>query len=138
MTPNVPYIITSLLPLKNLKISSRWASNLLGEPYYLALLVCGKSLIARALATESSANIIMVRGPEVLSKWVGESEKAVREIFRKAKASSPCVVVFDEPDSLARPRGGDDSSGNERVLSQSSDRDGRFRECRSDSNRNYK
>ena len=79
---------------------------------------CGKSLIARALATESSANIIMVRGPEVLSKWVGESEKAVREIFRKAKASSPCVVVFDELDSLARPRGGDDLSGNERVLSQ--------------------
>ena len=79
---------------------------------------CGKSLIARALATESSANIIMVRGPEVLSKWVGESEKAVREIFKKAKASSPCVVVFDEMDSLARPRGGDDLSGNERVLSQ--------------------
>lgn len=47
---------------------------------------CGKSLIARALATESSANIILVRGPEVLSKWVGESEKAVREIFKKAKA----------------------------------------------------
>ncbi len=79
---------------------------------------CGKSLIARALATESSANIIMVKGPEVLSKWVGESEKAVREIFKKAKASSPCVVVFDEMDSLARPRGADDLSGNERVLSQ--------------------
>src|SRR5207249_7131573 len=79
---------------------------------------CGKSLIGRALATESSANIIMVRGPEVLSKWVGESEKAVREIFRKAKASSPCVVVFDELDSLARPRGEDDAFGNERVLSQ--------------------
>ena len=60
----------------------------------------------------------MVRGPEVLSKWVGESEKAVREIFKKAKASSPCVVVFDEMDSLARPRGVDDLSGNERVLSQ--------------------
>ena len=52
MTPNVPYIITSLLPLKNLKISSRWASNLLGEPYYLALLAAVRSLIARALATE--------------------------------------------------------------------------------------
>jgi transitional endoplasmic reticulum ATPase len=79
---------------------------------------CGKSLIARALSTESGANSIMVRGPEVLSKWVGESEKAVREIFRKARASSPCVVVFDELDSLARPRGEDDLSGNERVLSQ--------------------
>lgn len=80
---------------------------------------CGKTLVAKSLATESNANIILVRGPEVLSKWVGESEKAIREIFRKAKASSPCVVVFDELDSLARPRGGeDDMSGNERVLSQ--------------------
>ena len=79
---------------------------------------CGKTLIAKSLATESGANIIVVRGPEILSKWVGESEKAIREIFRKAKASSPCVVVFDELDSLARPRGEDDPSGNERVLSQ--------------------
>ncbi len=79
----------------------------------------GKTLLAKALATESSANIVVVRGPEVLSKWVGESEKAIREIFRKAKASSPCIVVFDELDSLARPRGQDDDmSGNERVLSQ--------------------
>jgi transitional endoplasmic reticulum ATPase len=79
----------------------------------------GKSLLAKALATESNANIIVVRGPEVLSKWVGESEKAIREIFRKAKASSPCIVVFDELDSLARPRAHeDDMLGNERVLSQ--------------------
>ena len=79
----------------------------------------GKSLLAKALATESNANIIVVRGPEVLSKWVGESEKAIREIFRKAKASSPCIVVFDELDSLARPRAHeDDVIGNERVLSQ--------------------
>jgi transitional endoplasmic reticulum ATPase len=79
---------------------------------------CGKTLIAKSLATVGSANIIVVRGPEVLSKWVGESEKAIREIFRKAKSSSPCVIVFDELDSLARPRGQDDISGNERVLSQ--------------------
>src|SRR5919198_3029633 len=79
---------------------------------------CGKTLIAKSLATEGNTNIIIVRGPEVLSKWVGESEKAIREIFRKAKASSPCVVVFDELDSLARPKGIDDLSGNERVLSQ--------------------
>jgi transitional endoplasmic reticulum ATPase len=79
----------------------------------------GKTLLAKALATESNANIIIVRGPEVLSKWVGESEKAIREIFRKAKASSPCIVVFDEIDSLARPRTHDDDVlGNERVLSQ--------------------
>src|SRR5918993_886310 len=79
---------------------------------------CGKTLIAKSLATISSANIIVVRGPEVLSKWVGESEKAIREIFRKAKSSSPCVIVFDELDSLGRPRTSDDVSGNERVLSQ--------------------
>jgi transitional endoplasmic reticulum ATPase len=79
----------------------------------------GKTLLAKALATESNANIIVVRGPEVLSKWVGESEKAIREIFRKARTSSPCIVVFDELDSLARPRGQEeDMSGNERVLSQ--------------------
>ena len=57
---------------------------------------CGKTLIARALATETGANMILVKGPEILSKWVGESEKAVREIFRKAKTSSPCVVIFDD------------------------------------------
>jgi transitional endoplasmic reticulum ATPase len=62
----------------------------------------------------------MVKGPEVLSKWVGESEKAIRDIFRKARASSPCIVVFDELDSIARPRGaaGEDSGAGERVLSQ--------------------
>ena len=81
---------------------------------------CGKTLLAWALATESGANMIMVKGPEVLSKWVGESEKAIRDIFRKAKASSPCIVVFDEIDSIARPRAGagEESGVGERVLSQ--------------------
>jgi len=81
---------------------------------------CGKTLLALALATESGANIILVKGPEVLSKWVGESEKAIRDIFRKARASSPCIVVFDELDSIARPRAaaGEDSGVSERVLSQ--------------------
>ncbi len=78
---------------------------------------CGKTLLARALATETGANMILVRGPEILSKWMGESEKAIREIFRKAKASSPCVVIFDEMDSLARNRTGEGSSG-ENILSQ--------------------
>ena len=67
---------------------------------------CGKSLLARALAAESGANMILVRGPELLSKWVGEAERAVRDIFRKARASAPCVVVLDELDSLAQARGG--------------------------------
>ena len=78
---------------------------------------CGKTLIARALATETGANMILVRGPEILSKWVGESEKAVREIFRKAKSSSPCVVIFDELDSLAKYKSGE-GGVNETVLSQ--------------------
>ena len=67
---------------------------------------CGKTLVSRALAAESGANMILVRGPEILSKWLGESEKAVREIFRKAKVSSPCVIIFDELDSLAKTREG--------------------------------
>ena len=79
---------------------------------------CGKTLLAKSFANEGSMNIIFVRGPEVLSKWVGESEKAIREIFRKARSSSPCIVVFDELDSLGRQRTSDDVSGNERVLSQ--------------------
>ena len=78
---------------------------------------CGKTLVARALATETGANMILVKGPEILSKWIGESEKAVREIFRKAKTSSPCVVIFDELDSLARYKSGEGGVG-ETVLSQ--------------------
>jgi len=78
---------------------------------------CGKTLLGQALATETGANMILVRGPEILSKWIGESEKAVREIFRKAKAAAPCVLIFDELDSLARNKTGD-SGASENVLSQ--------------------
>lgn len=78
---------------------------------------CGKTMLGRALATESGANMILVRGPEILSKWVGESEKAVREIFRKAKASSPCVIIFDEMDSLAKYKSEEGGVG-ENILSQ--------------------
>ena len=79
---------------------------------------CGKTLLARALATESSGNMILVRGSEILSKWVGESEKAIREIFRKAKSSSPCVIIFDELDSLAKFKSNDDNGVGETILSQ--------------------
>lgn len=81
---------------------------------------CGKTMLAKALAAESGFNCITVRGPEVLSKWVGESERAIREVFRKAKASAPCVVLFDEIDSIAKPRflSMEDSGVGERVLSQ--------------------
>ncbi|MEM1768593.1 MAG: AAA family ATPase, partial [Desulfurococcaceae archaeon] len=80
---------------------------------------CGKTLLAKAVATESGANFITIRGPEILSKWVGESEKAIREVFRKARQYAPCVVFFDEIDSIASIRGfGYDSGVSERVVSQ--------------------
>jgi len=79
---------------------------------------CGKTLLARALATESGGNMILVRGPEILSKWVGESEKAIREIFRKAKSAAPCIIIFDELDSLARIKSGEDVGVSETLLSQ--------------------
>jgi transitional endoplasmic reticulum ATPase len=80
----------------------------------------GKTLLAKAVATESGANFIAVRGPEVLSKWVGESEKAIREIFRKARQAAPTVVFFDEIDAIAPARGmGHDTSGVlERIVNQ--------------------
>ncbi|MHA1672153.1 MAG: CDC48 family AAA ATPase [Promethearchaeota archaeon] len=81
---------------------------------------CGKTLLARAVATESEANFISIKGPELISKWVGESEKAVREVFRKAKLASPCIIFFDELDSIAprRGSGGTDGGVTERVISQ--------------------
>ncbi|WP_455367405.1 CDC48 family AAA ATPase [[Eubacterium] cellulosolvens] len=79
----------------------------------------GKTLLAKALATEGQVNFISVKGPELLSKWVGESEKGVREIFRKAKQAAPCIVFFDEIDSIVPQRGGlGDSHVTERVVSQ--------------------
>ena len=80
----------------------------------------GKTMLAKAVATESEANFISVKGPEFLNKWVGESEKAVRETFRKARQASPCVVFMDEIDSIAPNRGAGSSDSNvtERVVSQ--------------------
>ncbi len=81
---------------------------------------CGKTLLAKAVANESGANFISVKGPEIMSKWVGESEKAVREIFRKARQVAPAVVFIDEIDSIFPRRGMDysDSGVTERVVSQ--------------------
>jgi transitional endoplasmic reticulum ATPase len=79
----------------------------------------GKTMLAKAVATESEANFISIRGPELLSKWVGESERGIREVFRRARQASPCVIFFDEIDSLAPMRGmGGDSMVTERVVSQ--------------------
>ncbi|TFG14205.1 MAG: AAA family ATPase [Promethearchaeota archaeon] len=80
---------------------------------------CGKTLIAKALAHESEVNFISVKGPEFLSKWVGESEKAVRETFRKARSAAPCIIFFDEIDAIAGMRGRFASSQvTEQVVSQ--------------------
>jgi transitional endoplasmic reticulum ATPase len=81
---------------------------------------CGKTLLAKAVATESAANFITVKGPEVFSKWVGESEKAIREVFRKARMAAPAIIFFDEIDSLVPRRGAgfSDSGASERVISQ--------------------
>ncbi|HVB12990.1 MAG TPA: CDC48 family AAA ATPase [Nitrososphaerales archaeon] len=80
----------------------------------------GKTLLAKAVASESEANFISVKGPELLSKWVGESERGVREIFHKARQAAPCIIFMDELDSLVPTRGGSvgDSQVTERVLSQ--------------------
>jgi transitional endoplasmic reticulum ATPase len=79
----------------------------------------GKTLMAKAVATESEANFVSVRGPELLSKWVGESERGIREIFKRARQSAPCVIFFDEIDSIAPVRGaGGETAVTERVVSQ--------------------
>ena len=80
----------------------------------------GKTMIAKAVATTSEANFISVKGPELLSKWVGESEKGVREIFRKARQAAPCIVFFDELDAVAPKRGRSEGDAHvtERVISQ--------------------
>ncbi len=80
----------------------------------------GKTLIARALANQCEANFISIKGPELLSKWVGESEKGVREVFRRAKQAAPCIVFFDELDALAPRRSGADIDGQvgNRVIAQ--------------------
>jgi len=107
-------------PLKNPEVFSRLGIRppkgilLFGPPG------CGKTMLARAIATESEANFITIKGPEVFSKWVGESEKAIREVFRKARMASPAVIFFDEFDSLVPRRGMGfaDSGVSERVISQ--------------------
>jgi transitional endoplasmic reticulum ATPase len=107
-------------PLKNPQLFTRFGVNppkgilLYGPPG------CGKTLLAKAVATESEANFITIKGPEVFSKWVGESEKAIREVFRKARFAAPTVIFFDEVDSLVPRRGSGfgDSGVTQRVISQ--------------------
>ena len=80
---------------------------------------CGKTLLAKAVATESKANFIAIRGPEIMSKWVGESEKAIREVFRKARQVAPAIVFIDEIDSIAPRRGAEEGTRvTERIVNQ--------------------
>jgi transitional endoplasmic reticulum ATPase len=79
----------------------------------------GKTLLARALAHQCEASFISVKGPELLSKWIGETEKGIREIFRRAKQAAPCIIFFDEIDGLAPKRGGGlDGHAGDRLLTQ--------------------
>merc|ERR1712188_341320 len=82
---------------------------------------CGKTLLAKAIANECQANFISIKGPELLTMWFGESESNVRELFDKARAAAPCVLFFDELDSIAKSRGsglGDGGGAADRVLNQ--------------------
>ena len=79
---------------------------------------CGKTLLARALAAECGANMILVRGQDILSKWVGESEKAIREIFRKARSSATCIIIFDEMDSFVKFKTAEEGRQNDTILTQ--------------------
>src|SRR3989442_13974314 len=81
---------------------------------------CGKTMLAEAVATESEANFISIKGPALFSKWVGESEKAIREVLRKGRTAAPSIVFFDELDSVVprRGMGFGDSGVSERVISQ--------------------
>lgn len=106
------------LPLKNPEAFQRMGIKpsrgilLFGPPG------CGKTLLAKAVATESDANFILVSGPEIMSKWVGESEKKLREIFHKAKQVAPAIICFDEIDAIASVRGRSINEVSERIVSQ--------------------
>lgn len=82
---------------------------------------CGKTLLAKAIANECQANFISIKGPELLTMWFGESEANVREVFEKARAAAPCVLFFDELDSIAKSRGGSGGDGggaSDRIINQ--------------------
>jgi ribosome biogenesis ATPase len=79
---------------------------------------CGKTLLAKAVANESRSNFISIKGPELLNKYVGESERAVRSVFQRARDSAPCIIFFDEIDSLCPKRGGENNQSTERVVNQ--------------------
>ena len=89
--------------------------------FIISIVGCGKTLLAKAIANECQANFISVKGPELLTMWFGESEANVRDIFDKARSAAPCVLFFDELDSIAKSRGGsvgDAGGAADRVINQ--------------------
>lgn len=106
------------LPLKHPDVFTKYGIRPVKGILLVGLPGTGKTLFAKAVATETETNFISIKGPEVLSKWVGESEKAVREMFRKARLSAPCIIFIDELDSIAVHRGNDQggSKVGERVV----------------------
>ncbi|MFH0927236.1 MAG: CDC48 family AAA ATPase, partial [Candidatus Micrarchaeota archaeon] len=106
------------LPLKNPDVFKKFGIRPVKGILLVGLPGTGKTMFAKAVATETETNFISIKGPEVLSKWVGESEKMVREMFRKARLAAPCIVFIDELDSIAMHRaGGEDGSHvGERVV----------------------
>lgn len=97
---------------RNLNVEAPRGVLLFGPPG------CSKTMMARAIATESRMNFVSVKGPEIFSKWVGESEQSIRDLFRVARQASPCVIFFDEIDAIATNRGSDDGGVSGRVLTQ--------------------
>jgi len=107
------------LPIKRPDIFKKFKIRPLSGILLYGVTGTGKTLLAKAIATESEANFIPVRGPEIFSKWVGESERAIRDIFRKARQAAPSIVFFDEIDAIASKRGGfAGSKVNETIVNQ--------------------
>ncbi|KAJ1609675.1 nuclear VCP like protein [Cryptosporidium canis] len=105
-------------PIKNAHIYDRFGLETPSGVLLYGPPGCGKTLLAKAIAKESGANFISIRGPELLNKYVGESEKAVRTVFERARASAPCIVFFDELDSLCAARSSEGNGATERVVNQ--------------------
>ncbi|KAL5368631.1 nuclear VCP like protein [Cryptosporidium parvum] len=105
-------------PIKNSHIYDRFGLETPSGVLLYGPPGCGKTLLAKAIAKESGANFISIRGPELLNKYVGESEKAVRTVFERARASAPCIVFFDELDSLCAARSSEGNGATERVVNQ--------------------
>ncbi|KAG9257604.1 P-loop containing nucleoside triphosphate hydrolase protein [Emericellopsis atlantica] len=108
--------ISIIGPIKNPDLYETWGLNRPGGVILWGPPGCGKTLVAQAVANEAQASFILINGPELLNKYVGESERAVRELFQRARSSKPCILFFDEMDSLVPRRSGGSSDAGVRVV----------------------